>query len=318
MNILITGAFGFVGTNLSRALAAAGKHRLTALDMSEPPAHNYNEFYTWPELDKLSGKPLDAIIHLAGKAHDTGNTAAEQEYFDINLGLTQKIFEFFLQSEAKKFIFFSSVKAAADTVQGDSLTETVEPSPGTPYGRSKLAAENYLLGKPESYRTSHTMTKQLYILRPCMIHGPGNKGNLNLLYKLASKGIPWPLGAYENRRSFTSIANLSFVINQLLTKDVPSGIYNMADDEPLSTNRLIELIAESREKQPRIWNISRKWIHLAAKPGDVLPLPLNSERLKKLTESYVVSNAKLKKALGIQTMPVSAEEGMKETLESFK
>jgi nucleoside-diphosphate-sugar epimerase len=105
----------------------------------------YSEFVSWDELHTLTGRNIGAIIHLAGKAHDTRNTAAEQEYFDINLGLTQKIFEFFLQSGAKKFIFFSSVKAAADTVQGDSLTETVEPSPGTPYGRSKLAAENYLL-----------------------------------------------------------------------------------------------------------------------------------------------------------------------------
>ena len=79
------------------------------------------------------------------KAHDTKNTTGEQAYFDINVGLTQKIFEHFLQSGASKFIFFSSVKAAADTVQGEFLTEETEPSPGTPYGRSKLAAENYLL-----------------------------------------------------------------------------------------------------------------------------------------------------------------------------
>jgi nucleoside-diphosphate-sugar epimerase len=151
-----------------------------------------------------------------------------------------------------------------------------------------------------------------------MIHGPGNKGNLNLLYKVVSKGIPWPLGAFENKRSFVSMDNLAFVISQILEKNIEPGIYNIADDQPLSTNRLIELIAESRGKQPRIWNIGKKWVHLAAKPGDVLPLPFNSERLKKLTESYVVSNTKLKKALGIQTMPVSAEEGMKETLESFK
>jgi nucleoside-diphosphate-sugar epimerase len=150
-----------------------------------------------------------------------------------------------------------------------------------------------------------------------MIHGPGNKGNLNLLYKVAGKGIPWPLGAYENRRSFTSMANLNFIVGQLLEKDIEPGTYNIADDEPLSTNRLIELIAESRGKQPRIWNIGKKWVHLAAKPGDVLPLPFNSERLKKLTESYVVSNAKLKKALGIQTLPVTAEKGMRKTLRSF-
>jgi nucleoside-diphosphate-sugar epimerase len=325
MNILITGAFGFVGANLSKALSTAFKHHLIAVDVLEPEHHNYSEYIPWDKLHTLGKKNIDAVIHLAGKAHDTRNTAAEQEYFDINLGLTQKIFEFFLQSGAKKFIFFSSVKAVADTVKGDFLTENVEPEPGTAYGRSKLEAERFL--------TSFGMTapKKIYILRPCMIHGPGNKGNLNLLYKVVSKGIPWPLGAYKNRRSFTSISNLSFIIKQLLEKDIEPGIYNVADDEPLSTNRLIELIAESRGKKARIWNFSPKQVSRLARLGDKLHLPLNSERftlwnfrrsipagLKKLTESYVVSNAKLKKALGIKTLPVSAEKGMRETLKSFK
>lgn len=84
--------------------------------------------------------------------------------------------------------------------------------------------------------------KKVYILRPCMIHGPGNKGNLNLLYGVVSKGMPWPLGAFENRRSFTSIGNLQEVIKGLLTKDAPSGIYHMGDDEALSTNELIEAV----------------------------------------------------------------------------
>lgn len=60
--------------------------------------------------------------------------------------------------------------------------------------------------------------KQVYILRPCMIHGPGNKGNLNLLYNVVKKGIPWPLGSFENRRSFTSIDNLCYVVEGLLVK----------------------------------------------------------------------------------------------------
>jgi nucleoside-diphosphate-sugar epimerase len=150
-----------------------------------------------------------------------------------------------------------------------------------------------------------------------MIHGPGNKGNLNLLYKVVTKGIPWPLGAFENRRSFTSIGNLNFVIQQLLEKDIEPGTYNLADDEAMSTNRLIRLIAGSKGIKAGIWNIPRGWIFFVARVGDKLHLPLNSERLKKLTESYVVSNAKLKKALGIKKMPVSAEEGMQETLKSF-
>ena len=92
----------------------------------------------------------------------------------------------------------------------------------------------------------------------------------------------------------------------------------MADDEALSTNELITLIAESQNKKAKNWQIPANLIRSLARLGDFLHLPLNSERLKKLTESYEVSNQKIKKALGIEKMPVSAEEGMKKTLDSFK
>ena len=154
-------------------------------------------------------------------------------------------------------------------------------------------------------------------MRPCMIHGPGNKGNLNLLYGVVSKGIPWPLGAFENRRSFTSIGNLQEVIKGLLTKDVTSGIYHMGDDEALSTNELIEVICSALGKKARIWNIPCGLMNGIAKIGDVLHLPLNSQRMQKLTENYVVSNAKIKAALGMTQMPVRAKDGLKDTIKSF-
>jgi nucleoside-diphosphate-sugar epimerase len=265
--------------------------------------------FAWGDLSKLP--EIDIIIHLAGKAHDTKNQTNAEAYFDINTGLTKKIYNWFLKSNAKKFIFFSSVKAAADTVEGESLTEEIPPSPIGPYGVSKIAAENYIL-------ENLPQDKQIYILRPCMIHGPGNKGNLNLLYKIVSKGIPWPLGSYDNKRSFCSIDNISYVIEKLIDNDIESGIYQVADDQPLSTNELIELIAESIDKIPSIWNINQKLIKSLAMVGNILHLPLNSDRLQKLTESYVVSNEKLKKALGIKNMPVYAKDGMLKTLMSFK
>ena len=159
--------------------------------------------------------------------------------------------------------------------------------------------------------------KKVYIMRPCMIHGPGNKGNLNLLYGVVSKGIPWPLGAFENRRSFTSIGNLQEVIKGLLTKDAPSGIYHMGDDEALSTNELIEVICSALGKKAHIWNIPRGLMNGAARVGDWLHLPLNSLRMQKLTENYVVSNAKIKAALGMKEMPVRAVDGLRETIKSF-
>lgn len=150
-----------------------------------------------------------------------------------------------------------------------------------------------------------------------MIHGPGNKGNLNLLYNLISKKIPWPLGSFENKRSFCSIDNLTFVIQELIEhEDIPSGIYNVADDEPLSTNELIGLIAQSQNRNPIVWKISKSLIEKAARIGDKLHLPLNSERLHKLTSSYVVSNDKIKTALG-KPLPVSSKEGLLKTFQSF-
>lgn len=315
MNILITGIHGFVGTNLVDALKA--KHTIYGLDIVSPAKDGVVSTFTWEELDKLP--EIDAVIHLAGKAHDTKNQAEAQVYFDINTGLTKKIYDWFLLSKARKFIFFSSVKAAADKVEGDFLTEEIVPSPKGPYGESKMAAERYLLNKQSETKSKgeNGSEKFTYILRPCMIHGPGNKGNLNLLYKLVSKSIPWPLGAFDNRRSFCSVDNLSFVVGSLIGKDIESGIYQVGDDEPLSTNELITLIAETLDKPVHIWRLNKQCIEFVAKVGTIIHFPLNTQRLQKLTENYVVSNQKIKKALGVEQMPVKAIDGLRKTIVSF-
>jgi nucleoside-diphosphate-sugar epimerase len=108
------------------------------------------------------------------------------------------------------------------------------------------------------------------------------------------------------------------VIKELLDNTtIPLGIYNMADDEALSTNQLIALLAKSLEKKNKILNIPASWIKSIAKLGDTLNLPLNSERLQKLTENYVVSNDKIVKAIG-KPLPVSSREGLLRTFQSFK
>ena len=313
MKILITGVHGFVGSNLVKYLA--DKNELYGLDIIAPKKEGVIKTYSWSDLEVGSIIEVDAIIHLAGKAHDTKNQAAADVYFKVNTDLNKKIFDYFLAHDSiKKFVFFSTAKAAADKVDG-VLTEDVVPTPVGPYGESKIAAERYLLSKMEDVRSK---SKDVYIFRPCMIHGPGNKGNLNLLYGVVKKGIPWPLGAFENRRTFTSIENICFAVNGVLTKDVPSGIYNMGDDEALSTNELIEEICKSLGKKAHIWELPKGLMYGVAKVGGALHLPLDSERLRKLTENYISSNAKIKKALGVDKMPVDARKGLKVTLESFK
>lgn len=308
MKILITGVHGFVGSNLVKYLAPANE--IYGLDIVAPEKEGVIKTYSWEDLDAGRVPSVDAIVHLAGKAHDTKNQAAAEVYFKVNTGLTKKAFDYFLASSVQKFVFFSTAKAAADKVDG-VLTEEVVPAPVGPYGESKIAAEQYILEHMPS-------GKQVYIFRPCMIHGPGNKGNLNLLYNVVKKGIPWPLGAFENRRTFTSVENICYAVNGVLTKDVPSGIYNMGDDEALSTNELIEEICKSLGKKAHIWRLPKGLMNGVAKVGGWLHLPLDPERLRKLTENYISSNAKIKKALGVERMPVDAREGLKGTLESFK
>ena len=284
MKFLITGAYGFVGTNLCKYLAEKG-HECLALDIPAAKRDGvpYVSFYTWDGLDKLP--VVDAVVHLAGKAHDLKKVASEQSYFDINVGLTEKIFA---AAKTTRFIYFSSSKADAN---------------GNAYGRSKLAAEQFLNGRA-------------IVLRPAMIHGPGNKGNLNLLWGIARRGLPWPLAAFENKRSFTSIGNICAAVEALAERGT-NGIYPIADDEMLSTNRLIELIAETCGKRAKLWRVPKGVMRMVAKLGDVLHLPLNTERIVKLTEDSFVNNSHLKSQLGWNRMPIRAEEGLRRTLRSF-
>jgi nucleoside-diphosphate-sugar epimerase len=287
----ITGSSGFVGTSVLRSF-------------------DLDDFHIWSRNNNIQLDGVQYILHLAGKAHDLKKTSNSDEYYQVNTELTKIVFDAFLDSDAKVFITLSSVKAVADEVDG-TLTEEHIPNPITHYGKSKLLLEEYILSKeiPEG--------KRFYILRPCMIHGPGNKGNLNLLYKLAIKGIPWPLGTFDNKRSFCSIDNLMFIIKELIERaDIPSGVYNVADDEALSTNDVITILAESQNKKAKIWKVSEGLIQSLAKLGDILRLPLTTERLKKLTESYVVSNKKIKSAIG-KPLPVSAKNGLLKTFNSF-
>ena len=284
MKILITGAYGFVGTNLCRHLVARG-HECHALDL--PAARRaglgYARDYGWGALDALPS--FDAVVHLAGKAHDLKNVASERSYFDVNVGLTERIFS---AVRTRRFIYFSSSKAAEG---------------GTAYGRSKLAAERFLDGRA-------------IVLRPAMIHGPGNKGNLNLLWGIVRRGLPWPLAAFENARSFASVGNVCAAVEALAVRG-ENGVYPIADDETLSTNRLVELMAEACGRKARLWRLPKGLMRLAARVGDILRLPLNTERLGKLTEDSRVDNSALKAALGWERMPIEAEAGLRETFKSF-
>lgn len=296
MEIVITGASGFVGKNLTRLFTELG-HVVIPLSVR-------NKGWELPA-------KADAIIHLAGIEKDTGS-GDQSEYFRVNADLSAQVFEKFLTSNIRDFVFFSSIKAAADSLE-TVLTEETVPAPLTPYGRSKLRAEELLRGYDVP------SGKRLIILRPALIHGPEDRGNMRLLYKLVERKLPYPFGAFENQKSYIGVKNLTYLLLEMLTdKEFPGAVYNVADDTPLSTRRIVEIMHEELGRKAQIWDIPVALWKVSLKCASFVGLGIVTEKVKKLTDNFVISTAKLKTALGISQLPQNAEEGFRETVKSFK
>ena len=297
MKIALFGSTGFVG-----------QHLLDGLEAEIIPV-NIRKI-AW---ESQIPADVDAFINCIGKAHDHKGAATEHDFYFANYELVKVLFEEFLKSNAQIFIHISSIAAVEENERKEVLTENSVGNPQSHYGKSKKAAEEYLL------KQSLPSGKKIFILRPTMIHGEGDKGNLTLLYKIISKGIPYPLGAFQNSRTFISVDNVVFLINEIIKKhtEMKGGVYHITDDEPLSTQKIIEIIGAAKGKKPLILSPPKFLINSLAKMGDMISLPINSKRLKKMTSNLIVSNQKIKKELHLDSLPMSAENGMKKTIESF-
>jgi nucleoside-diphosphate-sugar epimerase len=306
--IFITGVTGFIGHNLVQYFNAQQNFQLFGHSRDSVKARvqlkglpvELIETYSAKVFDDLK---IDTVIHLAGIAHDLSNQYKPDDYYRVNFENTKVIFDEFVKSRAKKFIFLSSIKAAVD-ISSSVVDETVEPIPVTDYGKSKRKAEEYI----QSIQLSNN--KRAYIFRPCMIHGSGNKGNLNLLYRFAKTGLPYPFGAFSNQRSFLGMDNLNFIFGSFLTKDIPSGIYHLADDGFISTKELYKLISNEFGKEPRVWHLPSAVIQ------SLFSLIGKRATLNKLTEDMMVSNQELLRYIG-QPLPVEMREGLRKTIRSF-
>jgi len=296
MNILVAGASGFIGRNLVEYLKT--KHQVNPISLREK---NWEQQIHSPSV----------FINLIGKAHDHKKIATKSDYDYVNLELTKFLFQRFQDSEATLFIHISSLAAVEEIGSSTIIDTNTTPNPISFYGKSKKAADDYLL------KQSLATGKRLIILRPTMVHGPGDKGNLNLLINFVLKGIPYPLGAFDNKRSFLSIDNLCFIISEILTKEIPNGVYYVSDDKPLSTTTIIKTIALVSKKKIRIFAFPKTLMIGLAKLGDFLRLPLNSSRLEKLTSNLIVSNKEIKDSLNLENLPFTAKEGLVKTIGSF-
>ena len=309
--ILITGITGFVGSNLVEYLKSDPSVQLFGFSRNAKEAVKRIpniDFIPRISAEVLDRYMIDTVIHLAGIAHDLSGKFAKEDYQQVNYHWTTEIFTAFSKAKCKSFVFVSSIKAIVDHSE-EEINEDTEPNPLSDYGISKRNAEEYIL----NHKGNH---QQVYILRPCLIHGPGNKGNLNLLYRFVKIGLPYPLAAFKNSRSFLSIENFCFVINSILKEKLAEGTYLLADDEPISTLELVKLIGEIKGKRIWLMNIPKGIIKGLAKIGSLLHAPFNKATLVKLTENMMVSNRKLSVNLGSK-LPVSAKDGLVKTIKSF-
>ncbi|GAA0884186.1 hypothetical protein GCM10009120_27840 [Sphingobacterium siyangense subsp. cladoniae] len=255
------------------------------------------------------------MINLVGKAHDFTGKATEEDFFFANFELAKKAFNLFISSQAKLFIHISSLAAIEEVESAKSLSENATYNSVSPYGRSKQAAEEWLL------KQQLPADKKLIILRPPMVHGAGDKGNLKQLYSIVSKGIPYPLVRFKNKRSFLSVDNFCFFIEQILLQNekINSGIYHLSDDETLSSNEIVNIMKQETGLKIPCFPLPKRIVCFLSKIGDhSRAFPLNTWRLKKLTSNLVVSNKKIKVALAIERLPKTAKEGLRDTIRSLR
>lgn len=300
MKVTVFGSSGFIGKNLNESLR--NEFNVQEISLRNP---------SWEtEIDKTT----DIFINLVGKAHDHKGVASYKDYYLANVELIQKIFFVFQKSSAKILIHISSLAAIEEYESAKPLQETDPCHPVSDYGKTKRIAEEWLLSQN---LPNH---KKVIIIRPPMVHGPGDRGNLDLLYKIISKGIPYPLAAFRNQRSFICINNFIFYIREIMlgSQKLETGIYHIADDHPIDTREIIDVIRKAENTRGMDLNLPKTIVKVVAKIGDFIPIPLNSKKLKKLTNNLIVSNEKLNTLLEINNLPLTAREGLELTIKSFR
>ena len=245
--VLVTGATGFIGRALVPALVTAGYEVRAAVRHAPAPFASPVEIATQEDLvADVDWRPLlanvDFVVHLAGIAH-TGSRFAQARHDRVNHLATAALAEAARKAGVKRVVFVSTIRAQCGPRSDHALTEDDAPRPTDPYGRSKLAAEIALA------RSGADFT----VLRAVLVYGPGVKGNLRALLRLAALPVPLPFGAFTNLRSVLSVCNLVAAITHVLRHAASGGqTYVVADLHPVSLADIVTALRAGLGKAPRL------------------------------------------------------------------
>ncbi|RLA84393.1 MAG: epimerase [Epsilonproteobacteria bacterium] len=276
-NILLTGSNGFVGSYFKN---------------NYDDKYNINTFsFLNDNFQNLDLSNINTIIHLSALVHQMGG-ATEEEYEKVNVTQTIDLANKAKENGVKYFVFMSTVKVYGEETN-ISYTENSDCNPQDDYGKSKLKAEQELLKlEDDSFKVS--------IIRTPIVYGYGVKANIKNLINLVSKVPILPFGKIENKRSMVYIGNLCHLIDEIIIQE-KAGIFLSSDDEPLSTTKLIELIANELNKK----------VYLMKIPFFESLLKLVKPSFhKRLYESLEVDNNKTKKLLNFKNK-YRVEEGIR-------
>ena len=266
MKILVTGATGFIGKQLSRSLTDSG-HEVRCTSRS----HTSKDFASRElitcdlesadNLDHLT-TGCDAIVHLAGRAHVMSDNPATSEslYISANVDVTRKLAQSAARTGVKQMILMSSVKVNGEsTTTGSPFTSQDTPNPQDPYGRSKTQAEQAL------WEVTAMSELEGVVIRPPLVYGPGVRANFASLIGIVGRGLPLPLGSIQNKRSFVSLDNLVDLISTTLKSPNAAGnTFLVSDDHDLSTPELIRSIASALDQSPMLFPFPSALLKLAA------------------------------------------------------
>ena len=312
--VFVTGASGFIGRHLIPALVEKGVE-VVAASRAQPSATDRRiEFRSVDVTDVASVRGAiggcDTVVHLAGLAHRIGQSLTDEDFDRVNVDGTRNVLDEARRSGAARFLFLSSALVGG-SCSTRPLKEEEEPKPMDPYARSKARAEQLVAAAPaaESLWTG--------ALRPPMVYGPGNRGNLPRLASLIARHIPLPFGAVTNARSIVFVNNLVHAIMLLLERQPGRGeVFYVADDGPLSTADLAREIGSALGTPARIIAVPQSVLASFARLGDglarVSPFPFTTREHNKLTGTFVVDDSKLRRATGYVPL-VSTRAGIRES-----
>jgi nucleoside-diphosphate-sugar epimerase len=318
--VLVTGATGFVGSELCASLAALGLE-VRAMVRRPVPAPGDRITVVTAALDDepaLRGavEGIDAVVHLAARAHVLRDNAADPAaaYRRVNVEGTRLLAERAADAGVRTFVLASTVKVMGESSTA-RWTEAMPPAPEEPYGESKLSAEG-ILRELAKDRGLHVP-----ILRLPLVYGPGVKGNMLRLFTQVARGLPFPLGAVRNQRSLLYLGNLCAAIPMILEPSPATDrVFFLSDGRDLSTPELIRLIAAALGKPARLLPVPSGLFRLAGRLGDLIdrrrPFPVTSQTVQRLLGSLTVDSTAFSKATGYRA-PYTVEEGLRATAEWY-